>query len=94
MSNTEPTTQRLVLDYLLAYASWLVLLVIAMWLVFVWQSILVTIGLRMGLNLWQLRAVDTWGTFLLVQCGSNESTDRVMKYTGIVESQLPESTKR
>lgn len=65
MSSTEPTTQRLVLDYLLAYASWLVLLVIAMWLVFVWQSILVTIGLRMGLNLWQLRAVDTWGTFLL-----------------------------
>jgi hypothetical protein len=31
---------------------------------------------------------------VLVQCGSNESTDRVMKYTGIVESQLPESTKR
>jgi hypothetical protein len=65
MSNTEPTTARLALEYILAYAVWLALLAIAMWLVFVWQSILVTIGLRIGLNPWQLRAVDTWGTFLL-----------------------------
>ncbi|MCB0074253.1 MAG: hypothetical protein KDE20_22460 [Caldilineaceae bacterium] len=59
------TQRRLVLDYIAAYVLWLALAVLAMWLLFVWHSILVTIGLRLGLNPWRLRAVDTWGTFLL-----------------------------
>lgn len=58
-------SRRLIFDYIICYTLWLVFSAIAMWLVFVWHGIVVTVGFRTGLNPWQLRAVDTWATFLL-----------------------------
>lgn len=61
----EPSTGQLVLRYLICYGALFLFGAFCMWILFVARELMIAVGFRLRASPWQIRAIDTWGTFLL-----------------------------